>query len=123
MKTIETNLSGKKPLYGIDMLTSFRLDVTHTGGYFTTINNVKERIVPGTHPLTFALDLANFQGAATTLDTVPYGYIEANTMVTYFLYFGYMGLVCLGMFCMMGFVGVACSLWFNKVIFASIKID
>jgi len=49
--------------------------------------------------------------------------LEANTMVTYFLYFGYMGLVCLGMFCMMGFVGVACSLWFNKVIFGSIKID
>ena len=49
--------------------------------------------------------------------------LEANTLVTYFLYFGYMGLVCLGMFCMMGFIGVATSLWFNKVIFASIKID
>jgi len=49
--------------------------------------------------------------------------LQANSIVTYFLYFGYMGLVCLGMFCMMGFVGVACSLWFNKVIFASVKID
>ena len=59
----------------------FRLDVTHRGEYFTTINNVKERIVPGTHPLTFALDLPNFQGSNTTLDTVPYGFIEATTMV------------------------------------------
>lgn len=49
--------------------------------------------------------------------------LEANSLTTYVLYFGYMGLVCLGMFCMMGFVGVGCSLWFNKVIFASIKID
>ncbi|CAB9511377.1 Transmembrane 9 superfamily member [Seminavis robusta] len=49
--------------------------------------------------------------------------LEANTMATYFLYFGYTSLVCLGMFCMMGFVGVGCSLWFNQIIFASIKID
>jgi len=49
--------------------------------------------------------------------------LEANTFVTYVLYFGYMALVCMGMFCMMGFVGVAFSLWFNQVIFASIKID
>ncbi|MEL0036662.1 MAG: hypothetical protein VW882_09730, partial [Gammaproteobacteria bacterium] len=48
---------------------------------FTTINNLKERIVPGTHPLTFAFDIANYQGAATTLDTVDYGFIEATTMV------------------------------------------
>lgn len=59
----------------------FRLDVTHRGEHFTTINNLKERIVPGTHPLTFAFDIANYQGAATTLDTVDYGFIEATTMV------------------------------------------
>jgi transmembrane 9 superfamily member 2/4 len=39
------------------------------------------------------------------------------------LYFGYMGLICFGLFLMTGFIGVFCSLWFNKVIFASIKID
>jgi transmembrane 9 superfamily member 2/4 len=49
--------------------------------------------------------------------------LEANTVATYMLYFGYTSLVCLGLACMMGFVGVACSLWFNKVIFSSIKID
>lgn len=65
---------------GWDML--FRLDATYSGGYFTTINNVKTRITPRTHPLTFALDLPNFQGAAnTTLDTVPFGYIKATTIL------------------------------------------
>jgi hypothetical protein len=39
------------------------------------------------------------------------------------LYFGYMALASLGLFLMMGFVGVASSLWFNRTIFASIKID
>lgn len=49
--------------------------------------------------------------------------LEANTLATYVLYFGYMGLVCFGLFLMMGFVGLSTSLWFNKTIFASIKID
>jgi transmembrane 9 superfamily protein 2/4 len=49
--------------------------------------------------------------------------LEANSVATYFLYFGYMGLASLGLFTMMGFVGVATSLWFNKTIFSSIKID
>jgi transmembrane 9 superfamily member 2/4 len=49
--------------------------------------------------------------------------LEANTLATYVLFFGYMLLVCAGLFMMMGFVGVATSLWFNKTIFASIKID
>jgi transmembrane 9 superfamily protein 2/4 len=49
--------------------------------------------------------------------------LEANLLATYVLYFGYMALSCLGLFCMMGFVGMSTSLWFNKVIFSSIKID
>ena len=49
--------------------------------------------------------------------------LEANSFATYVLYFGYMGLVSLGLFMMTGFVGVASSLWFNKTIFGSIKID
>ena len=49
--------------------------------------------------------------------------LEANTLGTYLLYFGYMALACMGLFCMMGFVGMFTSLWFNKTIFASIKID
>lgn len=49
--------------------------------------------------------------------------LEANSVSTYFLYFGYMGLCSVALFCMMGFVGLSTSLWFNKVIFASIKID
>ena len=49
--------------------------------------------------------------------------LEANSFATYVLYFGYMGLVCFGLFLMTGFIGVASSLWFNKAIYSSIKID
>jgi transmembrane 9 superfamily protein 2/4 len=49
--------------------------------------------------------------------------LEANQVSTYILYFGYMALASLALFLLMGTVGVASSLWFNKVIFASIKID
>ena len=49
--------------------------------------------------------------------------LEANTLATYVLYFGYMALVSLGLFSMMGFIGLSTSLWFNKAIFGSIKID
>jgi transmembrane 9 superfamily member 2/4 len=49
--------------------------------------------------------------------------LEANALSTYILYFGYMALASLALFLLMGTVGVASSLWFNKVIFASIKID
>jgi transmembrane 9 superfamily member 2/4 len=49
--------------------------------------------------------------------------LQVNTFATYVLFFGYMFLVCAGLFMMMGFVGVSTSLWFNKTIFASIKID
>lgn len=49
--------------------------------------------------------------------------LEANSFATYMLYFGYMGLASLGLFLMTGAVGVFSALWFNKTIFASIKID
>jgi transmembrane 9 superfamily protein 2/4 len=49
--------------------------------------------------------------------------LEANSFATYVLYFGYMGLVSLGLFMMTGFIGVVSSLAFNHTIFGSIKID
>lgn len=49
--------------------------------------------------------------------------LEAGTFATYVLYFGYMALMSFGLFMMTGCIGVGSSLWFNKVIFASIKID
>jgi transmembrane 9 superfamily protein 2/4 len=49
--------------------------------------------------------------------------LEANSLTTYVLYFGYMGLASLGLFLMTGFIGVASSFWFNKTIFQSVKFD
>jgi transmembrane 9 superfamily member 2/4 len=49
--------------------------------------------------------------------------LEANSLSTYLLYFGYMGLVCFGLFLMTGFIGVYTCLTFNRTIYASIKID
>jgi transmembrane 9 superfamily member 2/4 len=49
--------------------------------------------------------------------------LEANSFTTYVLYFGYMSLASLGLFLMTGFIGVAASLWFNKTIFGSLKVD
>jgi transmembrane 9 superfamily member 2/4 len=49
--------------------------------------------------------------------------LESNSFTTYVLYFGYMGLASLGLFLMTGFIGVAASLWFNKTIFGSLKVD
>jgi transmembrane 9 superfamily protein 2/4 len=49
--------------------------------------------------------------------------LEANSFTTYVLYFGYMGLASLGLFLMTGFIGVSSSLWFNKTIFGSLKVD
>ena len=49
--------------------------------------------------------------------------LEASSLASYVMYFGYMALACTGLFTMLGFVGVVTSLYFNKVIFASIKID
>jgi len=49
--------------------------------------------------------------------------LAANTFASYVLYFGYMGLVSFMIFLMTGTVGLFSSLYFNKIIFGSIKID
>ena len=49
--------------------------------------------------------------------------LETNSVATYFLYFGYMGLICFALFLLTGSLGVLTSLWFNKKIFGAIKID
>ena len=49
--------------------------------------------------------------------------LQTNEAATYVLYFGYMFLLCLAVFLVLGFVGMTASLRFNKTIFSSIKID
>lgn len=50
--------------------------------------------------------------------------LEASKMLmTYLLYFGYMGLICSAMFLVTGTVGALSSLWFVKKIFGTIKVD
>jgi transmembrane 9 superfamily protein 2/4 len=49
--------------------------------------------------------------------------LEANSLSTYLLYFGYMGLASIALFLMTGFIGVASALWFNRTIFGSLKVD
>lgn len=49
--------------------------------------------------------------------------LESNMFVTYFLYFGYMSVICLGFFLMTGTVGFGASYLFNFVIYSSIKVD
>jgi transmembrane 9 superfamily protein 2/4 len=50
--------------------------------------------------------------------------LEASKMLmTYLLYFGYMGLICSALFLVTGTVGALSSLWFVKTIFGTIKVD
>jgi len=49
--------------------------------------------------------------------------LESNLSITYFLYFGYMGIVSFGIFLFTGTVGFFAALWFNITIFGSIKVD
>jgi len=49
--------------------------------------------------------------------------VQPNLFATYLLYFGYMSIISLGMFLMTGCIGFAASLWFNRLIFSSIKVD
>jgi transmembrane 9 superfamily protein 2/4 len=50
--------------------------------------------------------------------------LEASRMIlTYLLYFGYMFLICFGMFLAFGMVGTMTSLWFTRKIFGTIKVD
>jgi len=49
--------------------------------------------------------------------------LENNMNVTYFLYFGYMAVISLGIFLITGTIGFFSSLYFNYQIYASIKVD
>jgi transmembrane 9 superfamily protein 2/4 len=49
--------------------------------------------------------------------------LEPDLWVTYLLYFGYMGMLSLGIFLVTGSVGFASCLWFTKKIYGSIKVD
>lgn len=47
----------------------------------------------------------------------------ASHIPSWFLYYGYMGVACLGLFCMLGVTGMMSSLFFCRAIFNSVKID
>jgi transmembrane 9 superfamily protein 2/4 len=69
-----------------------------------------------------------FTGGATAVYVYGYSFhyfkqLESNSPATYILYFGYMALFSCGLFIVCGTVGMLSSLWFNKKIFGSIKID
>mmetsp|Transcript_48686 Transcript_48686/g.136158 ORF Transcript_48686/g.136158 Transcript_48686/m.136158 type:complete len:637 (+) Transcript_48686:19-1929(+) len=49
--------------------------------------------------------------------------LESNMMVTYFLYFGYMAVICMGIFLITGTIGFFACLYFNYQIYGSIKVD
>ncbi len=61
---------------GSDLLV--RLDWTHTGDYFTTIENVKSRGLNGMGPLTAALDLAQYG----TVTQIPFGHVDAYGLLS-----------------------------------------
>ena len=50
-------------------------------------------------------------------------HLESNMLVTYCLYFGYMTLICGGIFLMTGCIGFLATLYFNLAIYSSIKVD
>lgn len=49
--------------------------------------------------------------------------LEANTLSTYLLYFGYNGIICVGFFMMTGSIGLFSCLTFNRAIYSAIKVD
>merc|ERR1719231_71437 len=49
--------------------------------------------------------------------------LEPDIWLTYMLYFGYMTIICLGLFLMTGAAGFFACLWFTKKIYSSIKVD
>jgi transmembrane 9 superfamily protein 2/4 len=67
-------------------------------------------------------------GGATAIYVFGYSFhyfkqLESNSPATYVLYFGYMALISFGLYLVTGTVGFLSSLWFNKKIFGTIKID
>lgn len=64
----------------IDVLDSdflVRLDVLHTGDYFTTIENESTRDLTGTHGATFTFDIDSFG----TPNTIEWGHVDAITTI------------------------------------------
>lgn len=49
--------------------------------------------------------------------------LQSNMAITYFLYFGYMTLICVGLFLVTGAIGFFSSLYFNIAIYSSVKVD
>jgi transmembrane 9 superfamily protein 2/4 len=49
--------------------------------------------------------------------------LESNLLITYFLFFGYMLVVSFGIFLLTGSVGFFAGLWFNIIVFGSLKVD
>jgi transmembrane 9 superfamily member 2/4 len=49
-------------------------------------------------------------------------HLEANSLATCVLYFGYTSVASLGLFLMTGFIGVAASLLFNRTIFGTLVV-
>jgi len=70
-----------------------------------------------------------FAPGSTALYTFLYSIVwfkslEASKMLmTYMLYFGYMGLICSALFLVAGTIGALSSLWFIRTIFGTIKVD
>jgi len=58
-----------------------RLDITHDGDYFTGIENESTKVLPGNHPLTFALDFPHSAAAGNPPVTINWGHTEATTIV------------------------------------------
>lgn len=55
--------------------------------------------------------------------TVYFSNLQATKFATYVLYFGYMGLLSLGLSLLTGCIGFYSCLWFTRKIYASIKVD
>lgn len=49
--------------------------------------------------------------------------VQPNLFATYVLYFGYMGIISMGVALFTGSVGFLSSLWFTRLIYGSIKVD
>lgn len=54
--------------------------------------------------------------------TIYFSKLQATKFATYVLYFGYMGLLSLGLSFMTGCIGFYSCLWFTRKIYASIKV-
>lgn len=79
-----------------------------------------ERMVPGVW-LCIALGVPGILFSSLLL--YPFTFVFSCVQLTYALYFGYMGLGCVGIALMCGAVGFAASFMFVLTIYGSIKVD